>query len=303
MRSRQVFSKLMRSLAERRFTITSEVEPTKTASLEGVIEAARTLKNRVTAVNITDCPAGLAYMSPLVPAIVIQREVGLEVVYQVTCRDRNRIAIFGDLLAASAAGIRNILALTGDHPALGDLPKTKPVFDLDSQQLVYMIRKMVDEGVDLAGNRIEPPPKFHVGVAAAPAAEPLEPEIIKLERKVKIGAEFVQTQAVYDIEIAKRFLGETRHLDIPILIGVCPPRSYGMAKWMVANLPGIVIPDELMERFRRAEARGKEALFQENVEIFSELVRELRRTTEVAGVHIMAPGYEGVVPEVVRRAA
>lgn len=292
-------SNFMRDLTEKSFVFTGEVEPKKTTSLERVIEAAKVLKGYVSAINVTDNPAGLAHMNSLVPSYIIQERVGIEAIYQVTCRDRNRLAIFSDLLAAYALGIRNILALTGDHTSFGDMPEAKPVFDLDSQQLVYMIRKMVDEGTDLNGNPIENPPKFHVGVAASPAATPLEPELLKLERKVKLGAEFVQTQAVFDIQIAKNFLKESSHLNIPILIGIAPLKSIKMAKWMKKNLPGIIIPEEYMEKLEKSES--KEEIFEVNVEYFSGMIKELRKTTHARGVHIMAIGYEHIVPEIIRR--
>jgi len=286
----KIYSDLMRSLSEGKFIFTGEIEPVKTTNIYEMIETAKILKEHVVAANVTDNPAGLAYMNSLVPSYIIQKEASLEAIYQITCRDRNRIAIFSDLLAAGALEIKNVLALTGDHTALGDNPQAKPVFDLDSQQLVYMIRKMVDEGVDLTGHQIENPPKFHVGVAAAPAAQPLEPEIIKLERKASLGAEFVQTQVVYDIEIAKKFLDDTQHIKIPVLIGICPLKSVGMAKWMAKNLPGVIIPDGVMDRLKKAEEKSKEALTQENIEIFGELIKEIKKT-RASGVHIMAVHY------------
>ena len=299
--ARKIYSDLMKSLSEGKFTFTGEIEPLKTTSLKEIIEDAKTLKGYVVAANITDSPAALAYMNSLVPSYIIQKEVGLETVYQMTCRDRNRIGLFSDLLAAGALGIKNVLAITGDHTSLGDNPEAKPVFDLDSQQLVYMIRKMVDEGTDLTGHEIEGPPKFHVGVATQPAMQPLEPEIIKLERKVNLGAEFVQTQVVYDIEIAKQFLKETAHIKAPILIGICPLKSTGMAKWMVKNMPGIVIPDEVMRKFEAAEAKGKDALMQENIETFGEVIKEIKKTTHAAGIHLMAIGFEWIVPKIIER--
>ena len=286
----QIYSSLMKSLSDGKFVFTGEIEPRKTTSLNEIIETAKVLKKYVVAANLTDNPAGMAFMNSLVPSYIIQKEVGLEAVYQITCRDRNRIAIFSDLLAAGALGIKNVLAITGDHPALGDNPQAKPVFDLDSQQLVYMIRKMVDEGVDLTGHKIENPPKFHVGVAASPAVKPLEPEIIKLERKAELGAEFVQTQIVYDIEVAKKFLADTKHIKIPIIIGVCPLKSVGMAEWMSKNLPGVMIPSELIDRLKKAEEKGKDAIMQENIAIFREFIKELKNT-RASGAHLMAVHY------------
>jgi 5,10-methylenetetrahydrofolate reductase len=157
---------------------------------------------------------------------------------------------------------------------------------------------MVDEGVDLQGNKIHEPPKLHVGMAANPGAIPLEPEILKLERKVNIGAEFIQTQVVYDIEVAKKFLDATSHLKIPIIIGICPLKSYAMAKFMNQFVPGVVIPDEIMARVKKAEKMSKEQLWKENIEIFGELIREIRKT-RAAGVHIMAVGFEKIVPSLI----
>ncbi|MHA1594009.1 MAG: methylenetetrahydrofolate reductase [Candidatus Baldrarchaeia archaeon] len=298
-----VFSTLMRKIKNGEFVITGEIEPEKTTNIGEILEAAAKLKGYVVAVNITDNPQGFAYMSGLLPSFLIQEVVGLEVIYQVTCRDRNRLAIFSDLLAAGSVGIRNILALTGDHVVLGDVPQGKPVFDLDAAQLVWMIRRMVDEGVDPAGNPIDNPPKFHVGVAANPNANPLEPEILKLERKVSVGAEFVQTQVVYDIEVAKRFLDDVSYLKVPIIIGICPLKSVKMAKWLDEKCPGISIPKDLMEELIRAKERGgKQAIWEVNIEYFGDFIRELRRTTRAAGVHVMAVGMEELIPPIIERA-
>lgn len=292
----------MRSLKAGKFVYTGELEPLKTTKLDEVIEAAKTLKGHVIAANITDNPTAFAYMTPLIPCYFIQKEVGLEAVYQVTVRDRNRLALLSDLLAAGALGIKNVLALTGDHIVVGDNPQAKPVYDLDSATFVYMLRKIVDEGVDLNGNKIEEPPEFNIGIAANPNAKPLEPEILKIERKVKLGGDFIQTQAVYDVEVAKRFLGETSHLKIPILVGIAPFRSIGMMEYMTKFVPGIIVPDEMQQRLRRARERGgREAVQQENVEIFGDLIRDVRKTTNAAGIHIMAIGFEWIVPKIIER--
>ena len=297
-----VYSDLMKEITEGKFVFTGELEPVKTTSLHEVLEGAKILKGHVVAANITDNPTAFAYMNALIPSYMIQKEAGLEAIYQMTTRDRNRIALTSDLLAAGTLGIKNVLALTGDHTTVGDNPQAKPVFDLDSASLVHLIRKMVDEGVDLNQNKIENPPKFHVGIAANPNADPLEPEILKIERKVKLGAEFVQTQCVYDMERAKRFMKAMSYLNIPVLIGVAPFKSIAMMKWMVKFVPGIYVPDEIQQRLLEAkEKRGKEAIFEENIEIFGELVREIKSTTKAAGVHMMAVGFEWVVPKILDR--
>ncbi|MBS7644262.1 methylenetetrahydrofolate reductase [Candidatus Bathyarchaeota archaeon] len=301
--AKQVYSELMKSITEGKFIFTGEIEPVKTTDLHEVIETAKILKGHVVAVNITDNPTAFAYMNSLIPSYVIQRDVGLEAVYQMVSRDRNRIALTSDLLAAGYLGIKNVLALSGDHTTVGDNPGAKPVYDLDSTGLLYLIRKMVDEGVDLAGNKIDKPPKFHVGIAAALGADPIEPELLKIERKVKIGVDFIQTQAAYDIEVAKRFLKLTEHLNVPTLIGIAPLKSIPMLDWMVKFVPGIVIPKEFQDRLRKAKEKGgKEAIFQENIEFFGEFVKEIRATTHAAGIHIMAIGFEWIVPKIIERA-
>lgn len=300
---RPAYSELVKQIREGKFVFTGELEPEKTTSTKEFIEGAKILKGHVVAVNITDNPTAFAYFSPLVASYLVQKEAGLEAVYQITCRDRNRIAIISDLLAAGALGIKNILALTGDHTQVGDNPQAKPVFDLDSAGLVYLIRKMVDEGVDLNNNKIHDPPKFNVGIAANANADPLEPEILKIERKVKLGVDFAQTQCVYDIERAKSFLEAVEYLNLPILIGIAPFKSVAMMKWMVQFVPGIYVPKEMQERIINAKKRGgKEAVYEENIEIFGEFIRELRKTTKAAGVHIMAVGFEWIVPKIIERA-
>jgi len=297
-----VYSALVKNLRAGRFVYTGEAEPHKTTDISELIEAFKVLKGYVVAINVTDNPTAYAYMSSLVASYLIQRETGIETIYQLTCRDRNRLAITADLLGAYALGIRNVLALTGDHPSVGDNPQAKPVFDLDSSTLVYLIRRMVDEGVDLAGNEIEHPPKFHVGIAANPNAEPLEPELLKIERKVEIGVDFIQTQCVYDIEVAKAFLKEADRWGVPVLIGITPFKSVGMMKYMIKYVPGIKVPEELQERIIRAKERGgKQAVYEENVEIFTDMIKELKRTTRLAGCHMMAVGFEWVVPKIIER--
>ncbi|MGQ9542660.1 MAG: methylenetetrahydrofolate reductase [Candidatus Bathyarchaeia archaeon] len=301
--SREAFSELLKAIKAGRFVYTGEIEPVKTTSLEDVLATAKILKGHVVAVNVTDNPTAFAYMNALIPSYFIQKEVGLEAVYQVTVRDRNRLAITADLLAAGALGIRNVLALSGDHTTVGDDPRAKPVYDIDSTNLVELIRRMVDEGTDIKGNKIDHPPKFNVGVAGNPNADPLEPEIMKVERKIELGADFIQTQAVYDPELARRFIKEISHFNVPVIIGIAPFKSMGMMEWMVKNVPGIVVPEELQSRLKTArEKGGKEAFLNENIEIFGELVKNIRSISGVNGIHIMTIGFEWVVPKIIERA-
>ncbi len=300
---RVAHGELVKQMKENKFVFTGELEPVKTTNLHEVLEGAKILKGHVVAINITDNPTSFGYMNALVPSYMIQREVGVEAVYQMTTRDRNRLALLSDVLAAGALGIKNILVLTGDHTTVGDTPESKPVFDLDSATFAYMLRKVIDEGVDLKGNKIEDPPKFNIGIAAAPNAEPLEPELLKIERKVRLGVDFIQTQCVYSVEQAKRFAEAASYLKTPILFGVAPFKSMAMMKWMIKFVPGIKVPEEVEQRLRKAREKSKEAFREENIEIFGELVRNIRKTTSAAGIHMMAVGYEWVVPKIIERSA
>ena len=298
---REAYSELVRQISEGKFVFTGELEPIKTTNLHEVLEGAKTLKGHVVAINITDNPTSFGYMNALVPSYMIQREVGVEAVYQMTTRDRNRLALLSDVLAAGALGIKNILVLTGDHTTVGDTPESKPVFDLDSATFTYMMRKVIDEGVDLKGNKIEDPPRINIGIAAAPNADPLEAELLKIERKVKLGVDFIQTQCVYSVEQAKRFADAAAHLKTPILFGVAPFKSMGMMKWMIKFVPGIKVPEDVEQRLRTAKEKSKEAFLEENIEIFGALLRDIRKETSAAGIHMMAVGYEWVVPRIIER--
>ncbi len=302
-RKKEAYGKLMKQIGEGRFVFTGELEPVKTTNLDEVIEGAKTLRDHVAAINITDNPTAFGYMNALVPSYLIQKEAGAEAVYQMTTRDRNRLALLSDVLAAGALGIKNILVLTGDHTTVGDTPQSKPVFDLDSTTFTYMLRKVIDEGVDPNGNVIQNPPKFNLGIAAAPNADPLEPEILKIERKVKLGVDFIQTQCVYSVEQAKRFLEAVSYLKTPVLIGVAPFKSRAMMDWMIKFVPGIKVTDDVEQRLRKAKEKSKEAFLEENVEIFAEMIREIRKTTNAAGIHMMAVGFEWIVPKIIERGA
>ncbi|HIE13837.1 TPA: 5,10-methylenetetrahydrofolate reductase [Candidatus Bathyarchaeota archaeon] len=272
--------------------------------LKEVIESTLRMKGYVIACNVTDNPQSFAYISSLAAAYIVQKETGVETIYQLTCRDRNRLALTSDLLGAAALGIKNVLALTGDHSTLGDMPQAKPVFDLDSVQLIRMIRTMVDQGVDVSGNEIEKPPKFHVGAGANPNAQPLKPEIIKFAKKVEAGAEFFQTQVVFDIETVKRFFDEIKGYNVAVLIGIFPLRSYGVAKYFDKTVPGVRVPEELMDALAKAKKisdkkKRKEKYNEINLEYFTSLLKEIKRTTSAAGCHLMSVGYEEIIPSLV----
>jgi len=231
---------------------------------------------------------------------LIQKETGMECVYQLRCADRNRMALLSDVLGAGALGLKNILALTGDHVSLGDTPDAKPVFDLDSTTLIHMIRKVVDEGKDLAGNEIHNPPKLHVGGAAAPGAAHLKAEVAKVKRKIKAGAEYIQTQVVYYTDVLDRFFKELGKVDVPILVGIFPARTFGQADFFDKYVAGVDVPPDYLENMRKTKEikdkeKRKEEVDRVNVEFFTEFLEHLK-DTPAAGCHMMAVGYPRIIP-------
>jgi 5,10-methylenetetrahydrofolate reductase len=300
-RKEEAYGELMKQIKEGKFVFTGELEPMKTTDLKEVIESAKILKGHVAAINVTDNPTAFGFFNGLVSSHLVQEEAGVEAVFQITTRDRNRIALLSDVLAAGALGIKNILAITGDYTTVGDMPQGKPVFDLDSATLVYMLRKVIDEGLDLNGNKIEQPPKFNVGIGASPNADPLEAEILKIERKVKFGVDFIQTQCVYSVEQAEQFMDAVSYLKTPTLLGIAPFKSQAMMDWMIKFVPGIKVPPELEQRLRKARERSKEAFLEENVEVFAELMSQIHNRTNAAGLHLMAVGFEWILPKIIER--
>jgi len=219
------------------------------------------------------------------------KQKGFEPIFQLTCRDRNRLALQSDLLSAAALGIENVLLLTGDHPTLGDHPEAKPVFDLDSVQLLQVAKKL-QEGLDMKRNKLTgAAPKFCLGAVVNPGADPLEPQILKMEKKIEAGAEFFQTQAVYDVKVFENFLSKARHLKTPILAGIVLLKSAGMARYMNKNVAGVFVPDNLIKEME--ETKDKVA---KSVEISARLIRELSPLCR--GIHIMPIGWDKVVPKV-----
>jgi 5,10-methylenetetrahydrofolate reductase len=297
----------MKDIVKGKFVYTGELEPEKTTDLSKVLSDAKELTGYAVACNVTDNPKSCGYISSLVASYVVQRDTGMETVYQLTCRDRNRLALISDLLGAGALGIRNVLALTGDHTMVGDNPSAKPVFDLDSAQLTALIKMMDEKEVDLAGNKIEHPPKVNVGVAANPNADPLEPELLKLERKAKAGADFVQTQVVFDVEKAKQFLNEAAKFNVPILIGVFPLKNYGIADFFNKNVPGCSVPQELLDRLKQLKdgvqdkEERKKKIDELNVEYFTGFMKELKKAKGCKGIHVMAVGYPAVTKQLIDR--
>ncbi|MEM0286203.1 MAG: methylenetetrahydrofolate reductase [Candidatus Methanomethyliaceae archaeon] len=295
---KRIFSEFMKALYNNSFVFTTEIEPKKTVNPEGIINLARKFKNHVIACNITDNPRAHAYMNSIAASYIIQREVGLETICHMTVRDRNRLALISDVLGACALGIKNILTITGDHTTMGDNPNAMPVYDIDSTQFIYMLRKMVDEGIDLAGNKIDGEVRVHIGAVGNPNANPFEPEILKIKRKINAGVEFIQTQIVFDVERAKRFIEELKAPPPFILIGIFPCNSYRMAEFIDKKVPGISVPNEYKEVLKKAN-ENKEKIDESNIEYFSEMIKELKKTTRASGIHIMTIKYEDIVGKII----
>ncbi|OGX10828.1 MAG: 5,10-methylenetetrahydrofolate reductase [Omnitrophica WOR_2 bacterium GWB2_45_9] len=273
-----------------KFILTSELGPPKGIESGRILEDVELVRGRVDAINVTDLQSSVMRLGSLAVSIRL-KEKGFEPVYQVTCRDRNRLALQSDILSAANFGIENILALTGDHPKLGDHPHAKAVFDIDSVQLIQVIRRL-EQGLDMAGKKLEGVlPKFCVGAVVNPGSDPLEPQIMKMEKKIDAGAEFFQTQAVYDLKSFENFLSKTKHLKTTVIAGIVLLKSAGMAKYMNENVAGISVPDNLINEMR--DTKDKQA---QSIEIAARLIKELKPMCQ--GIHIMPIGWDKLVPKV-----
>ncbi len=278
-----------------KFIVTSEIGPPKGIDIKQLLEDAELIRSRVDAINVTDLQSSVMRLGSLAVSSLLKHR-GIEPIYQLTCRDRNRLALQSDLLSAAALGIENILILTGDHPAAGDHHEAKPVFDLDAVQLLQVAKQLKSE-MDMKGNKLTGlPPKFCLGAVVNPGADPLEPQIIKMEKKIAAGAEFFQTQAVYDLKIFENFLNKTKHLKTKIMAGIVLLKSAGMAKYMNENVAGVSVPDNLIKEMEGA--KDKAAL---SVEIASRLIKEIKPICH--GVHIMPIGWDKLVPAVLDAAS
>ena len=269
------------------FVVTSEIGPPKGIDIKEMLEDADLIKDRVDAVNVTDLQSSVLRLGSMAVCHLL-KDKGIEPILQMTCRDRNRLALQSDLLSAAVLGIGNVLALTGDYPTLGDHPEAKPVFDLDSVELLDVI-KGLNAGKDMKGNPLKGTPEFCAGAVVNPGADPLEPEIIKMEKKIDAGALFFQTQAVYDIELFKRFLDAAKHLNTAILAGIVLLKSAGMAEYMNKNIAGVFVPDSLIKEMDDAKDKGAKS-----IEIASRLIKELKLLCR--GIHIMPIGWVKKVP-------
>lgn len=280
---------LKKAIDLKKFIVTSEAGPPKGTDVSKMIEEAKPLAGRVDAINVTDLQSAVMRLGSLVGCYLL-KQIGIDPVFQLTCRDRNRLALQSDILSAAVLGIENILLLTGDHPLSGDHPQTKPVYDLDSVQLLQVV-KTLRSGKDMAGNELRGSPKFCVGAVVNPQADPLEPELIKMEKKIEAGAEFFQTQAVYDISKFEEFLKKVKRYNVPVIAGVILLKSANMARYMNKNVAGIYVPLELIKEIDTAKDKHKKS-----IEIAARLINKLK--TMGQGVHIMPIGWERFVPEV-----
>ena len=272
--------------------VTSEIGPLKGTDTTEIKEVAELLRGRVDAANVTDQQSSVMRLGSLATCYLI-KEDGLEPVFQVTCRDRNRIALQSDLLSAYVLGIENVLAITGDLPSLGDHPQAKPVYDIDSVQLLWVMKKL-NEGYDVVGNELQGKPNLFPGAVVNPGADTeasFELQLIKMEKKIEAGARFFQTQAIYDVDIFAKFMKRVEGFNVPILVGIIPLKSAGMAKYMNKNVAGVSVPEELIDQMAQTEDKVKTG-----IEIAAKLIKELKDMCQ--GVHIMPIGWEKKVPAI-----
>ena len=276
-----------------KFVISSEIAPPKGTNLEKMLHHIDLLKDKVDALNVTDHQSSVMRFPSLGGCLAI-KEHGGEPILQMTCRDRNRLALQAELLLAYTRGIRNILCLTGDAVPVGDHKEAKDVFDLDSLQLLKTIRLM-ETGQDMGGNTLDGAVKFCVGAIVTPEAQPIEPQLIKFEKKIEAGAEFFQTQAIYDLDNFSKFMRYARQFPVKVLAGIVLLSSARMAKYMTENVPGIFVPQDLIDELARAP---KGEALNRGIEIAGRMVANLKKESICDGVHIMAIGREEVVPDI-----
>jgi methylenetetrahydrofolate reductase (NADPH) len=293
-------SNLEQVLEAGQFAVTAEVGPPKGTSRRNVEKKAETLKSAVDAVNVTDNQTAITRMCSLAACSIV-KQMGLDPVMQIVCRDRNRIAIQSDVLGAVALGIKNILCLSGDHQKFGNHPTAKNVYDLDSMNLIAALKKMRDEKKFVSGDDLSGEAPIFIGAAANPFADPFEFRVVRLGKKVKAGANFIQTQGVFDMERFRRFMVMARERGLDkqthIMAGVIPMKSAGMARYMRDYVSGISMPDELVRRMENAADAKKEGL-----KICLEIIEQVVDTPGVHGIHIMAVGWEDMVPTIVQEA-
>ena len=295
-------SNLEKVLKVGHFAFTGECGPPKGANVEHLKEKVAHLKGMVDAVNITDNQTAVVRMSSWAACTILIQE-GVEPNFQMVVRDKNRLAIQSDILGVSAMGIRNMLCLSGDHQSFGNHPQAKNVYDIDSMQLIALVKKMRDEGKFMNDEEIDVPPRLFIGAASNPFAEPFDFRVHRLAMKIAAGAEFIQTQCIYNMDRFREFMKKAvdmgLHEKCYILAGVTPMKSVGMAQYMAKSVPGMDVPDSLIKRLREA---GKGKVAEEGIKFAVEQIEEFKQMEGVAGVHLMAIEWEHRVPEIAERA-
>jgi methylenetetrahydrofolate reductase (NADPH) len=295
-------SNLEKVLEAGHFAFTGECGPPQGATVGKLKEKAGPLKGCVDAVNVTDNQTAVVRMSSWAASLILLQE-GLEPNFQMVCRDRNRLAMQSDILGAYSHGIRNMLCLSGDHQSFGNHPESKNVFDIDSMQLIHTVKMMRDEGKFLNGQEIDIPPRFFIGAASNPFANPFDFRVYRLAKKVGAGADFIQTQCIYNMdkfrEFMKRVVDMGLHEKCYILAGITPMKSVGMARYMAKQVPGMDVPEALIKRLQGA---GKGKAGEEGIKFALEQIEEFKEMKGVAGIHLMAIEWEHRVPEIAERA-
>jgi 5,10-methylenetetrahydrofolate reductase len=284
-------------LNSREFLVTTEIGPPKGADVSEMVHHIDLLKDKVDAINVTDHQSSVMRF-PSLGGCLLVKERGGEPILQTTCRDRNRLAIQADLLLAYSRGVRNVLCLTGDSVDVGDHKEAKPVFDLDSVQLLRLAR-MMESGKDLGGNELKGAPQFCLGSSVHPEADFIEPQLIKFEKKIAAGAQFFQTQGIFDLESLRRFMQYASQFPVKILAGIIVLASARMARYMNDNVPGIIVSQAIIDELANVE-KGKG--LQKGIEIAARLIKTIKEENLCHGVHIMAVGNEGIVPDILEAA-
>jgi len=292
-----MISSFKKALKSGKFLITCEVAPPKGTNLQKTVHHIESVKDKVDGINITDHQSSVMRFPSLGGALLV-KEMGGEPIMQMSCRDRNRLALQADLLFAASRGVNNVLCLTGDSVVLGDHKEAKGVFDLDSSQLLAAIRRM-EEGKDLGGHTLDGGVSFCAGAIVTPGANPIEPQLIKFEKKIEAGAEFFQTQAVYDLDFFKSFMDYAKRFPVKVLAGIIVLSSAAMARFMNANVAGVNVPQKLIDEMAAAP---KGTALAKGVEIAARMIRRIYNEKICDGVHIMAIGREEVVPDIIAAA-
>lgn len=280
------------ALESGKFLVTAEVGPGKGTDVEHLLKDAAIIKDRMDAINVTDLQSSVMRLGSMAFCHLLT-DMKIDPVFQVTCRDRNRLALQSDLLSAWVLGIRNVLALTGDHPSLGDHPRAKPVFDLDSVSLLDVIERL-NSGYDMVGNELKGTPDFFAGAVVNPGADneaALDLQIMKMEKKIEAGARFFQTQGVYDLDAFERFMKRVEGLNTKVLGGIILLKSVGMARYMNRNVAGVFVPEPLIQELKGAEDKARASM-----EIAVGLIKGMKALCQ--GVHIMALGWESKIPSI-----